>query len=162
MNHIRNFQDNQAVKSIIESEITILRSQIAEKWGKYRVCEAVNAGILKELERRRTDMKQAESDCTLFEEELNRLKSEFIVRETKKENLLAENQGLKALVKVAKEDLDKCLKDGSSTSLNHVSLKSSIGDRIARELPEDTAIYSQITREILGKSKRRLDKILEL
>lgn len=45
-----NVIDNQAVKSTIEVEISILRSQIAGKWSKYRINEAVNTGLMKELE----------------------------------------------------------------------------------------------------------------
>ncbi|CAD5121328.1 unnamed protein product [Dimorphilus gyrociliatus] len=138
----KTYRDNQTVKALIEGEIDILRKDLASAMGKFQCSESSLRGIKEGLENRRLELIQHQMLLNMYEKELNSLNIEYKVNKTNEGDLIAENNGLKALLKIGVESIRK-------GQFDIVLSPSELDHRIGQELMQDTIIQSRLTNNAI-------------
>lgn len=144
MNNKRdNITDNQTAKAVIEGQIDALRKDLASVIGKYQCSESSLKGIKEGLENRRLELIQHQILLNMYEKELNTLNIEYKASKSSEDDLLAENAGLKALVKIGTEMINQ-------GQFNVTFSESEIEERIGQELADDIIIQSRFTNNTIA------------
>ncbi|CAD5117515.1 DgyrCDS6282 [Dimorphilus gyrociliatus] len=145
-----NTNDQIAIKGFISAEVGALRKEIANLTGRFLSLESIYRATTEELYSVELTIKMYKQEMEFLE-----LEEENIL--SHKENLIAENHGLLALLKICNEDLsDREEKKQQKTSTTFsTAIANEIDKRIAQHLPEDTTIFSNITGQILKKDQFR-------
>lgn len=137
-----DIRDNQTVKAVIEGQIDALRKDLASVIGKFQCSESSLRGIKEGLENRRLELIQHQILLNMYENELNTLNIEYKASKAFEDDLLAENAGLKALIKIGMEVIDQC-------QFKITLSPSEIDERIGQELADDIIIQSRFTNNTI-------------
>lgn len=98
--------------------------------------------------KRREEVNLSETCLKLYDKELSSLGNIYEKEKSSKDNLVAENHGLLALINIAKNIDDYESRDGLTNNL-----WDKIDNDIASELPNGIEIYSNITKRPISKEK---------
>ncbi|CAD5119293.1 unnamed protein product [Dimorphilus gyrociliatus] len=167
-NDVPSDDDLQVTKALMEGDVEVLRQECSTVIGRFKVSTAMLSGIEEALNERKEEVEAVEHQLEFYKNDLKNITNEIEELKKKKEDTKAENQGLVAMLKYAKDEQAKTLERRDSLRLSKSNMltisdkKFRFNDEIAKNLADGEAIYCCLTDSaIQGESGRLMETMKE-